>query len=417
MTPEKAYIHIRKTIFLLGRSVFVMLFCLAYSTISAKSSKVDSLSLEVASLKYQITEKQHLIESTQNELMIFEKELEYIYKHTENANEDISNLISASSHIIQVWGWVISAIAILLSIFGVAFAFVTNKLRKNIALLTSQAMSQLKQAEIGTTEIAEQQAKISIQQEEIKKMQSSTEAKIQELQNIYSNIQENSQEIYRKLRREETIALLERLENVPDDIVNIADIMLARDLEESDFSKLFNAYQKLIIRYTELYNAHSVAEIRKNNSLFAELEGSYSLQFAQHFMGQSILKPEIRDLVCPRFFVFFNKCFFRNDAEKSTKDFKKGVLLLDNIQQQIEISAEFIDAIAKSRYSRLTELYQTLLSDLNEKQLKGIWDAVSIKNSNAVFFANTFKDIIININPTSTLLEDVDKYIKGSESA
>ena len=187
--------------------------------------------------------------------------------------------------------------------------------------------------------------------------------------------------------------------------------MLTRNLNDVDFTKLLNAYYNLIARSKELSNISTTAELRTKDFEFASLENSYMLLFAQHFMGKSIVKEEIRESLRSRFFLLFNECFFRNDAEKSTKDFKQGILNLSDEKLQMDLMKEFVEAIIQSRYQKLTELYDILLSGWTELQLREIWETVTKKQTDALPFANAIQTVVANLNPQSTLLEAIAGYI------
>lgn len=396
------------------RCILFLLLCVLWTGGAAKTTQIDSLSAKVAALECEVNAERRDVTILQKEVEIFEKSLRCVDEHVDRANEEISNQISASSHTIQVWGWVIAVIAIvvtiIMSVLGVHYARYINKLRKNIASLSSEAKRKFQQTKEVSKEMEEKQQKIMTQQQDIQAILSTTEDKIKELQELYSNIQTNSRKIYLNLRREETLALLTRLEEVPEDIANISEILLARNLEEDDFLHLLNAYHNLIARCFEISDVSTIEELREKQYKFVSLEESYALLFAQHFMGKAIVDTELRELLQPRFASFFDECFFRNDAEKSTKDLKQGINALEQALQ-IDILTDYIDAISKSQYSKLVELYNILLCDFSENQLMEVWDAVTKKNSGAKFFAETMKDILSKLNTGEELMKDITNYI------
>lgn len=389
----------------------LVLLCLINSFGFARITKVDSLSVRVVDIETQLHVERQAISILQKEVGIYEKSLECIEEHIDRVNEEISNQIASSSHTIQVWGWIFTALAILVSIAGILFAHYIHKTSKDMSRLTSEAAEQLDQAKEQSDDIDEMQQRTMSQQCEIKKALLEIENQKQELQKLYSDIQKNSQKIYTSMRREETTALLIRLEEIPEDIANIGETLLTRNLNDADFTKLLNAYYNLIARSKELSNISTTAALRTKDFKFADLENSYLLLFAQHFMEQSIVKEEIRELLRSRFRVFFNECFFRNDAEKSTKDFRQGILNLNDEQVQMDLMKEFVEAIIQSRYQKLTELYEILLSGWTEPQLREIWKTVTNKQMDALPFAGVMQTIITHLNPQSTLLEDIAEYI------
>ena len=396
---------------IIQRLFLLTLLCLVNTFGFARITKVDSLSIRVVDVETQLHVERQAISILQKEVEINEKSLRCIEEHVDRVNEEISNQIASSSHTIQVWGWIFTVLAILVSIAGILFAYYIHKTSKDMSRLTSEAAEQLKQAEEQSNDINEMQQRTMSQQSEIKKALLEIENQKHELQKLYSDIQKNSQKIYTSMRREETTALLIRLEEIPEDIVNISKTLFTRNLNDTDFTKLLNAYYNLIARSKELNNISSTVELRTKDYNFARLENSYILLFAQHFMGKSIVKEEIRESLRSRFFLLFNECFFRNDAEKSTKDFKQGIMNLSDAKLQMDLMKEFVEAIIRSRYQKLTELYDILLSGWTELQLREIWETVTKKQTDALPFANAIQTVVTNLNPQSTLLVAIAGYI------
>ncbi len=391
------------------RLTSVVLLCATVMTLSAKTSKVDSLSVQMQILEQQTNKEQNQIAIIQKELGVCEKEMSAICEQVERTNEEISNQIAASSHTIQVWGWIIAIMAFV-------FGFYINRMWKKISDATAKAKEQLDQAEETFADITKEQKKVNDQQQEVKKIQEDTEEKLKELQNLHSDIQNNMSAIYEKMKREETVALLKRLEEIPEDITNVGDILLTRQFVKNDFEIMLNAYHNLISRSLELNGLTSISELRGRDEDFRSLEGSYILQFAQHFMEEAIVDKELQSLLRSRFRELFSDCFFRNDAEKSTTDFKKGVSTL-NIQSQKSLIADFLLAIAQSHYAKFEELYNTLLLDLTESNIQKIWEKISSDKKNAVYLAQYLKKLIGEKNFSTEFLANIDAYIQNSESA
>ena len=70
-----------------------------------------------------------------------------------------------------------------------------------------------------------------------------------------------------------------------------------------------------------------------------------------------------------------------------------------------------MEAIIQSRYQKLTELYDILLSSWTELQLREIWEAVITKQTDALPFASAIQTVVTNLNPQSILLEVIAGYI------
>lgn len=79
--------------------------------------------------------------------------------------------------------------------------------------------------------------------------------KIKEIKNDVAETQEyinqNNKKLYEEIKRDETISLIERLKDVPEDVANIAQLLFFKELKEEDFINLKDAYLKYLEIETE----------------------------------------------------------------------------------------------------------------------------------------------------------------------
>ena len=397
--------------------------CISLSARTMQMSKIDSLSMRVANIEHLMAEEQQKLELCKKELSICEISLHSIDEHVDRTNETISNQISSSSHIISTWGIIFSIISILLTAFGVVFGFYINRMWRKISDLQENAQRLMKDFDQKIIEISEQQQRVSANQTEIVNLQSKIntdadqirqnlaegEKQLEKLQELYGKFKENSSKIYSQLHKEETKRIIERLKEVPEDISNVESVLLSRDLDDASFSDVYEAYKTLIQRYFDISQLHDVDELRKTNPSFSDKEDGYAILFAQHFFKQSIATEDLRNLLRKKL-SYLMSCYYKNDAEKSTKDFKMG---LQQVEEKLsnEMLKEYILALVKSKYANFKELYEILLTDLNEEQLNDIWKAVVEQNSEAYTFAKIFKETMMHVNQESALLQSIITYI------
>lgn len=107
----------------------------------------------------------------------------------------------------------------------------------------------------------------------------STYQKIVKLKNtaeeIKSYIDGHNQALYKKLRRDDTVSILERLSRVPEDILNLSTLLFSRELESEDFPTLKHAYLKAkeagafntSSNYLQMFMQHFPYETLKDNDL------------------------------------------------------------------------------------------------------------------------------------------------------
>lgn len=387
-------------------AVWALLLCIDCAAICAKENKSDTLPSRMISVEQKMAEEHQEIVLMQREVSVCEKELNFICEHVDRANEEISNQIAASSHTIQVWGWIIAIMAIVMSVAGVWYARYINKMRKDITHLLSEAQGQLRQAEEVTDGIEEQQQRVSAQQQEIKRLQDDTEAKVLELQVLHSDIQNNMHEIYIRLRGEETQMLIERLQEIPEDISNVLEVLLSRNLTQDDFQGIYKAYQNLISRALEFVKDKDIDSLRQTDGVFAQKEVLYLIVFMQHFFAQALQIQDLRIYMVSKF-EYLCGCLYRNDAEKCTNDLKIGVETLSK-DIRIEVISHYIIAISKTRFSRFKELYDKLLIGLSKEELYEIKKKVSGKANEIETFTNSYKEIFQQFGSSNPTIAAVD---------
>lgn len=349
------------------------LLCVVCAMVDAKPNKVDSLSAKMMSIENSMAIEQREIAILQKEVEVCEKSLRCIDEHVDRANESVSNQIAASSHTMQAWGWV-------LALLGVVFAFYINYMWQKSKTLKDKTTQQLQQ----------------------------TETKLKELQVLYADIQKNSQKIYAQLRKEETKMQVERLQEVPEDISNMLNSLLARKLEPADFGGLYKAYTYLIERYMQFSDAKDVAELRTKSHKFSDKEESYMILFTQHFLTEAIRVPEIREYMQSHFGTLC-LCFYRNDAEKCTDDLKIGVSTLDS-ETRINILSAYIIGLSETNFSSYSVLYDNLLDGLSIEELYGIWKKVSKETKEAKTFANSCKEKLQRLASNDAITSEIEKY-------
>jgi hypothetical protein len=99
--------------------------------------------------------------------------------------------------------------------------------------------------------------------------------KIKEMKDIVENtkkyIDKHSEDLYKRIKRNETVDLLNRLKEIPEDITNICPLLLSRNLLEEDFLCLKDSYLKT-----------------KNNTFDRGVSDQYVILLTQHFPYESL---------------------------------------------------------------------------------------------------------------------------------
>lgn len=191
--------------------------------------------------------------------------------------------------------------------------------------------------------------------EETRALLNQTISTKEEVVEINRLIQEDIYGLFLKIKREETIHILKRLLKVPEDVANLSNELLSRELEKDDFEILKRAYFKLKPK-NEL-----------DTGLFDVLApmDTYKLIFFQHFLDLAV-KDEIIGPDLIEFYPDAISSAFENDIIKSTGDFIKAIIDkgIQNCSKEIN---SYILALSKSKYSVFKPVYEIIYNGLKNR--------------------------------------------------
>lgn len=203
---------------------------------------------------------------------------------------------------------------------------------------------------------------LSILQRKVSRMKKDIEDKEAEIielakkvENTDNKIQSDIHGLYKRLREEETMTLLERLKEEPEDIKNLSELLLARSIGDEGYPILKSAYLKLL-------------EIGKTpNNLDGDNE-TYMILFFQHFMSQSLMDNDIREDL-RRNFNNACKCAFKRDIINSTKEMCAVLSRSDAPFEKEPVLIDYLKAINDSQYCNLMELKNIFQEEIKNNRL------------------------------------------------
>lgn len=172
-------------------------------------------------------------------------------------------------------------------------------------------------------------------------------------------IQSNIRGLYAQLRKEETMTLLYRLEEEPEDISNLVRLLLARPLDDDGFPILKRAFEKLMAIHSE---------VGKDVFVDSSRETQYVLLFFQHYLFQSILDDKLR----PEIVKDLNSCMdcaFKRDIIKSTKDFCRALSNENATFEKTPLLIDYLKALNQSKYECLEGLRNIFQEHINKDLL------------------------------------------------
>lgn len=204
----------------------------------------------------QVKENTQQINNVEDKMVNLNDNYKLLYDGAKNQNDQLGNQISFASYLL-------GGASFIFTILGIFLAWYINR-----------------------------------QYEKIKEMKDTVEG-------TKKYIDEHSKELYRRIKRDETVELLNRLKEVPEDISNICPLLLSRDLLEEDYLYLKESYLKI-----------------KDDSFSGQAVGDYIVLLTQHFPYQSLKDTDLRINIIP----FINTNLLHNMFNRDIKNFFDQVL-------------------------------------------------------------------------------------------
>lgn len=370
------------------RYIVVALFLMCYTVPQIYSATKGNTEVII---KHRIDSLEFVCKDMQTQQEIALAQLNSIQISLNSTQQICSSTISAintqvdgSNKLLNIWGIVISVLALLVAIAGFYLGYYIQQKAKTVKELTRQSKA--------------------------------TEASVKRIQ---KNIDTNLTAIYHKLRREETLYVLNRLQQIPEDVSNCSSLLLSRELDPSDYPLLLAAYKKLLSLEEEIKKT----EVKNEEDFFASLNGVeaqfevykslYRVLFFQHFMGLAINEDVLRQDLIDNFKELCGSAF-HNDIEKSTHELLAGLASNEN-QTKVEILIKYILALSTSKYND-TRLYTEIISFTDFTVLTDIWQSVSSQQQSVAVFAHSILDYLIKNNMTDSILhQQVTTYISTNQ--
>lgn len=311
-------------------------------------AKIDSLEIATSQTSQRYSIKN---DSLLKELSLVKEKYDYII----NLNTQTTNSISNQ----------LNAVPISLSIFGVLFAVAAVILGVYVTRIEN---------------------KVSILKEDTQKLLNETINTRDEVRGINELIHKDIKGLYEKIKREETVHILDRLINVPYDIVNLLDSLLSRKLEKEDYQKLKTAYLKL----------DEKDRILSPDDIFSVTNygNKYFLIFFQHFLDLLTIDPEIgKDAII--FYPTAIKCAFKNDIEQMTKAL---ISIVSNKELEVfkDEFSSFMKELSLSKHKDNKVVYKIIFNNLHNKEKQFKFFDIIKKNKEVRFALIQYGELLEN---------------------
>lgn len=284
-------------------------------------------SLRICSIENQLSGMQDTIDSLQSELTAFQVKTDMLTGIIETSNDSIANQLSAANNLLAF-------IAIALTIGGAIISFYIRRKKLEVEKMANMVDGKKK----------------------------TVDAIAKTTKELDEQINSNIKELYLKLRKEETNALLDRLVFEPMDISNLIKLLLARDLEEDGFAKVREAYLKL-----EEESKEEPAETGIISLSLSPSE-SYMLIFFQHYCYQAVRDDLIRPELM-RCFADNSDNAFKRDMIKSTIDLCRALTDETSTFNKEEVLTAYLKALNGCKHRNLEELRNIMEQNITPRSL------------------------------------------------
>ncbi|MBN8697399.1 MAG: hypothetical protein J0L87_12780 [Bacteroidetes bacterium] len=281
-------------------------------------STVFSQSKQDTSWKSRLIKVENLLQNfnnknIENEISTINDKLDFQQKMYEQTNSSISNQLESASYNLTIFGLLFGIGAILL---GFYVTYIERKIVK----------------------IGEENKELLTKNQKIK----------DDVESLNKLIQSDIYNLFLKIKREESVHIIDRLVKVPKDISNVCDTLISRELQQEDFQKIKQAYLNLPNKHEGNYGHY------------------YKIVFSQHFLSQALRDEELREDIS-KFIPDAIRASFENDITKSTIEFV-SVILDKGIQEYKSEINLFFYGLTNSQFKSFMEVYQLFFDNLKTRK-------------------------------------------------
>lgn len=288
----------------------------------------------------------------ENDIAAIKDKLDFQQKMSEQSISSISNQLDSASYNLTLFGLLFAIAAILI---GLYVTYIERKIVK----------------------IGEENKELLTKNQKIK----------EDVEALNKLIQSDIYNLFLKIKREESVHILDRLVKVPKDIANVCQSLLSRELEQEDFTKLRQAYLNL-------------GEIQN------DYHHQYNHLFFQHFLGQSLKDEKLRQVIS-KFIPSGIGSSFDNDIVKSSSDFVTVIVDMGIQEFKHEINL-FFNGLTNSEFKTFGVVYQLLFDNLksrkNRFEIFNVIESVQDKRIAKIEFGKVLQDFYAEHNPTESEL-------------
>ncbi len=332
------------------KKIILILFLFNSATVFSQVKPDTSWKARLLKVELQLSDIEK--KNYENEIATLKDKLDFQQKMAEQSISSISNQLDSASYSLTLFGllFTIAAIGI-----GIYVTYVERKIVK----------------------IREANQELLVKNQKIK----------EDIEAVNKLIQSDIYNLFLKIKREESVHILDRLVKVPKDIVNFSFALVSRELQEEDFRKIRQAYLNL-------------GEVQ------GQFKPEYLVLLFQHFLGQSLNDEKLRKVIAD-FIPAGIRAAFENDMEKSTSEL--ATFLVDKgIQNYKSEVNQFFKGLTNSEYKKYNAVYRLFFDNLktrkNRFEIFNVVESTQDKRQAKIEFGKLLQISYSTDNPTESEL-------------
>ena len=287
---------------------------------------------------------QNRVDSLQGKLDVLQEKTNFLSNIIETANDGVSNQLSATNNLLAL-------VAVIVTIAAIWLGILIEKRKRQIEKM-AETIDLKKKAVEGLA------STIDGKKQEVELLAKTTE-------DLDKKIHSDIAGLYNDLRKEETKTLFQRIAKEPLDIDNLAQLLLAREVDPENFTLLKQAFLKL----QEIPKVEDKIDLEKGIlRIKTDTNHSFMLQFFQHFFYQSLKDDDIRPAFVDNFKNVFDNAF-ESDIIRATDGLCRALTDADSTFDKIEVLTEFLKAINDSKFSKFDIIREILQEKVTPQTL------------------------------------------------
>lgn len=364
-------------------------------------SQAQNLQIKIDSLSVSFNKSEEQIKDVTESVDNLSKQVNNLSYLVETQKDIISQEQSAIENSIGVVNCILTIFSILFAIFSVFLSWWINRKEKKVESILKQVEAKKVEVEKLEKKVESILEQVETKKEEVEKLEEKTSEIKKEILKLNEEISSDMGGLYDRLKKEETISLFKRLVDVPEDIINIHQLLYARDIDIKNFKYLITSYRKF-------------KSINIDENDYPSYEGLFLTLFFQHFCGQAIAHNLVRNDLIARFSNCIN-CAFSNDIKDSTKSLVLCLNKDNTIENKVDILFEYIKALNESKHKESLTPYEIIVRKYNYKDdLIQVWERLA---SNSIVIKQFGGLLCKRLSYDEVIVSKIKKYIEETENS